>query len=68
MITLLLALFCSATFAFESTQQDTTKRRQDTTKRTPMKSTKKVPGKNPAKRDTIKRKTGDTTTKVPPVL
>lgn len=65
MITLLLAVFCSAAFAFQSPQQDTTRRHQDTTGRHPMKSKKKYPGKSPAKRDTMKRKTGDTTRQVP---
>lgn len=68
MITLLLALFCSTTFAFENLQQDTTKKRQDTSRRQPMKSKKKYPGKKPIKKDTTKRKTGDTTKWVQPVM
>lgn len=67
-MTLLLASFCCATFAIESPQQDTTKRRQDTTKRQPVKSKKKHPGKDSTQKDTVKRKTGDTTRRIPPVM
>lgn len=65
---LLLALFSCATFAIESPQQDTTKRRQDTTKRQPMKSKKKYPGKDSTKKDSIKRKMGDTSRRIQPVM
>lgn len=66
MITLLLAAFCCTAFAIESPQQDTTKRRQDTTKRHPTKSKKKYPGKDTTQKDTMKRRPGDTTRRVPP--
>jgi hypothetical protein len=71
MITFLLTAFCCTAFAIESPQQDTTKRRQDTTKRQPMKSKipkKKYPGKDSTQKDTIKRKPGDTTRRIPPVM
>jgi hypothetical protein len=70
MITLLLATFCWSAFGLESPRQDTTKRRQDTSKRHPGKTKmpkKKLPSKDTTKKDTIKRKTGDTSRRVPPV-
>lgn len=70
MITLMLAAFCWSAFGLEAPQQDTTKRRQDTTKRQPVKSKmkKKYPGKDTVKRDTMKRRPGDTSRRVPPTF
>lgn len=64
MITLLLVVFCWSAFATEIQRQDTTRRKQDTT-RHPGKKKMPAKKKNPKwpdqKRDTMKRNPMDTT-------
>jgi hypothetical protein len=69
LITLLLTAFCWSAFATMSPPQDTTRKKQDTTKKHPVKSKmkkKKFPGKDTTHRDSTRRKPGDTTKRVPP--
>ncbi|MFA4867880.1 MAG: hypothetical protein WC623_06775 [Pedobacter sp.] len=71
MITLVLAMFCWSAFGWQVPPQDTTKKRQDSSKKHPVKSKmskKKNPWKDSTRKDTIKRKTMDTAVKVPPVF
>ncbi|MBB5436541.1 hypothetical protein HDC92_000205 [Pedobacter sp. AK017] len=71
MITLLLAMFCWSAFGWQVPPQDTTKKRQDSSKKHSVKSKMpkmKHPWKDSTKKDSVKRKMMDTTRKIPPVF